>query len=252
VQLASALDLRALRIGGYQAHMERFLGRLVAELNVDFPWVTTSVELYQNRVREERGVRVVHGDLKQAFEDGDVDYMLEPEDQGNVSPFPPVYRYSFRVVATEDRLREVRRTQKKGRAEGSHITDLHGKKLLLAPEGHSSRRRIESLLKKYHVEPADRVPVPTPLMLRVRALAGEGYAIISDEYGPIGSAQERFPALLVDHDVDSDYASTFTVPMILRVRDGLSGGIHAALATVVERLSEEEGRRPEARFSAVF
>jgi hypothetical protein len=62
LQLVSAVDSRALRIGGYPAHFERFLGRLVGRLHETFPWIKVELRFIESRAREGGGA------LQQMFE----------------------------------------------------------------------------------------------------------------------------------------------------------------------------------------
>jgi hypothetical protein len=252
VQLASSLDRsRAIRIGGYQAHYERFLGRLVAELHIDFPWIRTEVQLYTSRARENEKGEPVRGGLAHAFATGAIDYMLRPsESRVHIGGRGTVYSYQLHVVATEERLIPARAAQRSGGRFGFHIKALDGEVLLAAPKNYSSRIRIEGMMERHGVSPKKIIPIDNPLMLRVRALGGEGYAILSDEYSDIGGARERFPALLLDHQ--HDQARPYSVEMEMQKQAGLEGGVHAALDMVVSRLSSEDVRQPQLRYAASF
>lgn len=234
IQLASSIDNRSLRIGGYQAHYERFLGRLLQDLRDLFPWVQTELAFESSRKRGDPDVRT----LADRYEAGDIDYMLVPEDKNHPHSAldrPACYEYSLRVVAADLR----------GQAsELFPIEQLRGRTLIAAPQGYSSRDRLDALLTEHRVEVEGVIDDPNPLMVRVRALAGDAIAVLPDEYSVIGQASSGYPKLGVG-------GVPHRVRMRLVQRPGLEGGVHAALRFAVDRLCAAERRQERHRPAAL-
>jgi hypothetical protein len=146
------------------------------------------------------------------------------------------------VVGSPAKLRQVHGDE----AERLHVDQvktlrvdkLQGHTLIAAPRGFSSRDRLHDLL--------GRVPVgtvldePNPLLLRVRALAGEALAVLSDEYTAVGRPRFSYPIILSANN------TRHCVPMYLRGHPGPTWGVHAAFLYVVEHLVEEEKKHPRA------
>ncbi len=233
LQLASILDRlpdgqrRPVRIGAYQAHVERFWGRVVQELQAQFPWLLVETTMYPNRKREQ-GMK---GELARAFEDHKVDYMLAPEDTK-----PPettesgrrCYCYSLCVVGSPAVLNEM-----KGQHRWVEIEAFQGRTLIAAPKGYSSRDRFDGFLRERSVQVQGVIEDTSPLMLRVRALGGAGVAVLSDEYKAIGGAEHRYPALWIN-------ARTHRVDMYLWSHTGQNKGVHQAFDFVVDQLIKLE------------
>jgi hypothetical protein len=152
--------------------------------------------------------------------------MLEPGEGPDAC-----YRYTLRVIGSPEELRRL--------LEDSPDVPVHrlaGQPLLLAPARHSSRDRVTSLFAKNGVTMGPIVDGRTPLELMVRALAGEGFAIMSDEYSAVGFPGNTFPFLC-------DEGRRYSQKMRLRGREELTGGVHSALRLIVREMSMEERKR---------
>src|SRR5262249_35430028 len=143
------LDKDALVVGAYQSHAERFLasaGQLIAEY---FPWIDFHLDVEENRVRS----GTARGVVRERFDDGKYDFMLVPceSERDRRDQITFVYIYSFRVVGTAAELAQLREA-------GSNVVQvarLRGAKLLVAPVGSSSRRRLRELFNDAGVDIED-------------------------------------------------------------------------------------------------
>jgi hypothetical protein len=223
IQLVSAVDQRVLRIGGRQSHYERFLGVLVGRLHTHFPWIRLELRLVPGDGTDR--------DLGRLFrsEPPEIDYLLVEDDHPETC-----YEYTLRVVGTAQEL--ARLGGREGRPADCPAHLLDGEPLLAAPPGHASRDRLDRILRRNGVAPARVVEEPSPLMRYVRALAGEGFAVMSDEYSAVGRAGAAFPHLL-----DSGHRATQTVRLL--GREELRGGVHTALQWEVAQLRAEEAEQ---------
>jgi hypothetical protein len=223
IQLVSAVDQRVLRIGGRQSHYERFLGRLAGRLHEHFPWVRLELTLAPGDAADGDGA------LARQHEAGAIDYLLVEDDLPGTC-----YEYTLRVVGT---ARELARLGGQETPPADVAAQrLTGETLVAAPAGHASRERLERILRRNGVVPARVLEEPSPLMRHVRALAGEGLAVLSDEYSAVGRAEGAFPHLL-------DAGHRATRPVRLQGRDELSGGVHTALQWEVAQLRTEEAEQ---------
>jgi hypothetical protein len=230
LQLASCLDKAPLRIGAYPAHAERFLasaGRLMFEY---FHWVDFRIDVEENRTRTDQS----RGVLRERFDAGEYDFMLVPRLNEPVH-LDTVYSYSFRVVGAAERLRELD-------SNGViHYQRLRGQKLLVAPAGTSSRRRLRELLMDAGIDIEDGsvglIEDSSPSSMRIRAETGQGLAIISDEYTAVGSSRRNFPYLALGND---DHPTIHRVEMGLLRQPSANKPRHKAFDFVVQELIARE------------
>jgi hypothetical protein len=233
LQVSTVLDSHVLTIGAYQAHIERFLGAAVQELHEHFPWIATELRPFVARVRTKGGA----GQLRKAFDDGDVDYMLTPTPPTKAWPSVECYAYGLRLVGSPDLLAKVcgRRQESVDdgrRPDSVDVRALRGRTLIAAPPGFSSRERLEELFAG-QAELGPILAEPNPLLIRVRALAGEALGVLSDEYTSVGRPELGYPLL-------SAANKKHRVPMYMSARPGLERGVHAAFRFVVQQLADRE------------
>lgn len=236
LQLSTCLDKGALIVGAYQSHAERFLasaGRLITEY---FPWIDFHLDVEENRVRSNNS----RGVVRERFNNGKCDFMLVPQasEEGHLTV---VYTYSFRVVGTAAKLAVL---SEEG-LDVIQVARLRGEKLIVAPAGTSSRRRLRELFQDAGVDVEDDsvklVEEKNPSSMRIRAETGEGLAIISDEYTAVGGSSRKFPRLALGNDDGR--------PIIHRVEMGLLRQPwavmprHTAFDFVVEELVAREAVR---------
>jgi hypothetical protein len=238
LQLRCSLDKTVVNVGGYQAHVERFLGRAVQLAHETFPWIPVELRLFDSGPRERGG-----GPLQEAFNSGEVDFMLRPSpmDASELDASCaelPCYRYRLRVVGSPEHLARLR-----GPANSLDSASLDGQTLAAAPAGRPSRKLLDRLLAEARAKPTVILEQETPLHLRVTGLAGKALAVLSDEYSVIGLRQAEFPVL---HHRGREYA----VEMSLIYRKAAATRTHEAFLWAAKTLAARErgasGTRPAA------
>ena len=230
LQLASCLDKAPLRVGAYQAHAERFLGSAGRLMFQYFHWIDFRIEVEENRARTDQS----RGIIRERFDAGEYDFILVPR---TVEPIhlDTVYSYSFRVVGTAVKLDELK-------SNGMvYFQRLRGQKLLVAPAGTSSRRRLRELLMDAGVDIEDGsvelIEDNNPSSMRVRAETGQGVAIISDEYTAVGSSKRDFPYLALGHE---EHPTIHRVEMGLLRQPSADKPRHKAFDFVIQELISRE------------
>jgi hypothetical protein len=239
LQLSTCLDKGTLIVGAYQSHAERFLasaGRLISEY---FPWIDFHLDVEENRVRSDNS----RGVVRERFNSGKRDFMLVPRasEQGHLVI---VYTYSFRVVGTAAQLTALRE-------EGFDVVQvarLRGEKLIVAPAGTSSRRRLRELFQDARLDTEDGsvelIEEKNPGSMRIRAETGEGLAIISDEYTSVGGSSRQFPRLALGYD--GGRPIMHKVEMGLLRQSWATMPRHMAFDFVIEELVAREAVRERA------
>lgn len=236
-QLATCLDKGPLRIGAYQSHAERFLAAAGQRTTEYFPWLDLRLDVEENRVRDEgsRGV------IRSHFDAGGYDFILVPRESEPKKHLEVMYTYSFRVVGASARLAELRD------ADGViQVERLRGQRLIVAPAGTSSRRRLHDLLQDAGVDIGDGsvklIEEKSPSSMRIRAEIGQGLAIISDEYNAVGGSARGFPRLGLGHEYNGLPKFHMVEMGLLRQRDTTKPR-HQAFEFVVHELVEQEKKR---------
>jgi hypothetical protein len=232
LQLSSCLDKAPLRVGAYQAHAERFLGSAGQLMYQFFDWLDFSIDVEENRKRTDRS----RGVLRDRFDDGAYDFMLVPRASEPVH-LETVYSYSFRIVGNADKLNSLKNGQRV-----IHVRQLQGERLLVAPSGSSSRRRLRELLLDAGVDiedgSVDLIEEVNPSSMRIRAESGQALAIISDEYTAVGGSRLDFPCLALGDD--ADHLSIHRVEMGLLRQPDANMPRHRAFDFVIEELIARE------------
>ena len=232
LQLATSLDRKPLRIGAYQAHAERFLATAVQRMVGYFPWLDCSLELEEHRERDDHA----RGVVRQMFDEGKYDFMLVPQATETRVRF--VYEYSFRVLGTNARLSQL--------SDDDGIIDrrkLRGERLIVPPTTTSSRQRVEELLQDVDVDLerdlAGLIEEQNPCIMRLRAVTGQGLAIMSDEYTIVGGSSRDFPYLGLGPGDDRRQRKHKVDMGLLRHR-GVNEPRHQAFDFVIQDLVELE------------
>jgi hypothetical protein len=174
---------------------------------------------------------------------GEYDFILVPR-AGETVHLDTVYSYSFRVVGAEAKLNKMK--DKRGVI---HVQKLRGEKLLVAPAGTSSRRRLRELLMDADVDIEDGsvelIEEKNPSSMRIRAETGQGVAIISDEYTAVGGSTRDFPCLALGHE-DDEHIIIHKVEMGLLRKRSANMPRHQAFDFVIRELIAQEKKRERA------
>jgi hypothetical protein len=231
---------RPLRIGAYPAHVERLLGRAGERMRELFPDVMWRQSTCSNRQRRPDGT----GELRSLFDRGEFDFMLAPSDDttGDV-----IYKYSLRVVADQ---KTIKRLSEGETANTIHISRLReADSLVMPPANMSSRLRLARHLLEHGMDLDDGswdiVEEDQPATMVARATAGEGVAVMSDEYNCVGSHLIDFPLLRLGC-IEDALPETYVVPMILVAGPEANAACHNAFRFVVDDLIEMEREQPRA------
>jgi hypothetical protein len=243
LQMASALDKGPVCVGGYPAHIERFLASAGGLMYEYFPWVDFTLA---DVPREARSAAGTVGNLRLRFDAGEFDFMLAPLEEDEPADFY-VYKYSFRVVGA------LRVLQSLSNGTGHiNVHQLKGQKLLVAPPGFSSRVRLARILrgagKGVDIEDGsvELIEESDPALMRTKAELGTGLAVISDEYSAVGGSTRDFPMLDLSAPRPNQPPAFYQVRMRLLQRPGAASPRLRAFEWVVQELVHQEKLRKRA------
>jgi hypothetical protein len=239
LRLSTCLDRAALRIGAYQSHAERFIACAMNLLVTDFPWLDCQLHIEEDRGRTDGYA----GRLRELFDTKKIDFMLVPRESER-SHLQKVYTYSFRVIGHSSRLDQLRTGD-----NCVNVYDITGTPLILAPEGTSSRRRLQGIFLDAGIDMTSDFPTiaeeGNPAVMRMRAETGQGIAIMSDEYSTVGGSTLNFPYLARGGDSDP-----YQVEMGLLRHPQSTEPRHKAFDFVLQSLIKREETRKRAAAQA--
>jgi DNA-binding transcriptional LysR family regulator len=188
-------------IACYPVHVERFLASVIRDYARGHP----EVRLDLTKLRDDRR-RNIGRSLFEELRDHEIDLAVGPPHTS--LGFSGLRLYDAQIVLVVPDGHPLRHSREVS------VTALHERPLLIAPTGFFSRQTTEAACFAAGVRTRVAVESASPSALFALARAGQGDAVLPDDYSIIGSASPAYPVL-----VDGDGVELST-PVWLQWRDG--------------------------------